>query len=138
MCCSTACKAISEHYKTAGKDKEAVYFHELHEWFMSFYHATSDVFRAVMQIEVWSEEMLVGLTNFLNETFKYYGVFEWILSGLYKVVDDPLVKEKVFDHYIGIFTKSRDKLRRQKNKDGADDLTAKLKNLRKLAKGQSV
>lgn len=138
MSCSTSCKSLSEYYKEQGKDKEATYFNDLHEWFMKIYSGTTDVFRAIMNIESWNEEMTIGLTNFLNRSLRQYGVFEWILSGLYKAVDDPLIKEKVFDNYIGIFTKSREKLKKEKNKEGADQITEKLKNLRKLAKGKSI
>ncbi|MEW7292867.1 hypothetical protein [Aquimarina sp. 2304DJ70-9] len=138
MCCSTSCKSISEHYKEEGKNKESKYFLELSEWFMEIYSGTTDVFGAIMKIDLWNESMVVGLTNFLNESLKHYGVFEWILSGLYKVIDDPLIKEKVFDHYISILTKSRENLKKEKKKEEANDLTEKLKNLRKLAKGKSI
>lgn len=138
MSCKTACNSISKYYKEQGKDKEAAYFHDLSEWFMSIYSATSAVFRTIMNTSVWNKEMVTGLTNFLDESLKQYGIFEWILSGLYEVVDDPLIKEKVFDHYIDSFKKAREDLKKQKNKEGADQITEKLKNLRKLAKGQDV
>lgn len=138
MSCSTSSKSLSEYYTKEGKDKEAAYFHELHEWFMTIYCATTDVFRAIMNIDSWNEEMIIGLNNFLIKSLRQYGVFEWILSGLYKVVEDPLIKEKVFDNYIGIFTKSRENLRKEKNKEAADQITEKLKDLRKLAKGKSI
>lgn len=138
MSCKTACNSISKYYKEQGKDKEATYFHDLSEWFMSIYSATSAVFRTIMNTSVWNKEMVSGLTNFLDESLKQYGIFEWILSGLYEVVDDPLIKEKVFDHYIESFKKARENLKKEKNKEGADQITEKLKNLRKLAKGQDV
>lgn len=105
---------------------------------MSIYSATSAVFRTIMNTSVWNKEMVSGITNFLDESLKQYGIFEWILSGLYEVVDDPLIKEKVFDHYIESFKKARENLKKEKNKEGADQITEKLKNLRKLAKGQNV
>ncbi|NOQ73272.1 MAG: hypothetical protein GQ574_14805 [Crocinitomix sp.] len=138
MCSSTACDSISEHYKDEGKDKESAYFNDLSEWFLDSYSGTTDVFRAIMRIDAWNEGMIVGLTNFLTASLKHYGVFEWTLSGLYKVIDDPLIKEKVFDYYIGIFEKSRDSFRKEKKKEAAKEITDKLKNLRKLAKGKSV
>lgn len=138
MCSHTSCKAISKHYKEIGKDREASYFTELAEWFLAIYEATTDVFRGIMGIETWNESMVVGLTNFLTESLKHYGVFEWILGGLYKVVDDPLIKENVFDYYIGLLTKSRDNLKKEKKKEEAGQLTEKLKDLRKLAKGKSI
>ncbi|WP_428070237.1 hypothetical protein [Chryseobacterium gambrini] len=138
MSSKVSCNSISEYYKEQGKDKEAAYFQELGEWFLTIYSATTDVFRAIMNIKSWNEEMVIGLTNFLNKSLSQYGIFEWILSGLYEVVDDPLIKEKVFDHYIESFKKARENLKKEKNKEGADQITEKLKNLRKLAKGQNV
>ncbi len=138
MCSSTACTSISEYYKEIGKDQESTYFNDLSDWFLDIYKGTTDVFRALMGIESWNESMVIGLTNFLNESLKHYGVFEWILSGLYKVVDDPLIQENVFDNYISILTKSRENLKKEKKKEEANDITKKLKNLRKLAKGKSI
>ncbi|MCQ4138657.1 hypothetical protein [Chryseobacterium sp. EO14] len=138
MSSKVSCDSISEYYKEQWKDKEAAYFQELGEWFLTIYSATTDVFRAIMNIKSWNEEMVIGLTNFLNKSLSQYGIFEWILSGLYEVVDDPLIKEKVFDHYIESFKKARENLKKEKNKEGADQITEKLKNLRKLAKGQDV
>ncbi|WP_420574409.1 hypothetical protein [Kordia sp.] len=138
ICCNTSCESISEYYKAEGKEAEAAYFHELSEWFMSIYSGTTDVFRGIMEIKNWDENMIVGLKNFLNGSLNHYGIFEWILAGLYNVVDEPLIQEKVFEHYIKIFEKSRATLRKQKNKEAASDITNKLKNLRKLAKGKSI
>ncbi|MDO3425293.1 hypothetical protein QWT87_10365 [Chryseobacterium sp. APV1] len=138
MSSKVSCDSISEYYKEQGKDKEAAYFQELGEWFLTIYSATTDVFRAIMNIKSWNEQMVIGLTNFLNKSLSQYGIFEWILSGLYEAVDDPLIKEKVFDHYIDSFKKARENLKKEKNKEGADQITGKLKNLRKLAKGQNV
>lgn len=138
MSSKISCDSISEYYKEQGKDKEADYFRELGEWFLTIYSATTDVFRAIMNIRSWNEEMAVGLTNFLHKSLSQYGIFEWILSGLYKVVDEPLIKEKVFDHYIASFKKAREKLKKENNKEGADQITQNLKNLRKLAKGETL
>jgi hypothetical protein len=81
---------------------------------LTIYSATTDVFRAIMNIKSWNEQMVIGLTNFLNKSLSQYGIFEWILSGLYEVVDDPLIKEKVFDHYIDSFKKARENLKKKK------------------------
>lgn len=138
MSSKVSCDSISEYYKEQGKDKEVAYFQELGELFLTIYSATTDVFRAIMNIKSWNEQMVIGLTNFLNKSLSQYGIFEWILSGLYEVVNEPLIKEKVFDHYIDSFKKARENLKKEKNNEGADQITEKLKNLRKLAKGQNV
>jgi hypothetical protein len=138
MCCSTACESISKYYKKEGKKEESAYFRGLQKWFMQIYSGTTDVFRAIMEIKTWNEDMIIGLNNFLTESLKHYGIFEWILSGLYSVVGDPLIQEKVFDHYTAVLVKSRAALKKEKKLKEADDITEKLKNLKKLAQGKTV
>lgn len=138
LCANSACETIATHYKAEGKTESFTYFNDLAEWFLEIYASTTAVFAAVMEIDSWNEEMLVGLTNFLNQSLNNYGVFEWILSGLYKVVEDPLVKEKVFNHYINVFKKSSDNFKEEGNQEAVDDIDEKLKRLRKLANGESV
>ncbi len=138
MCCHTACEAIAAHYEGNGKSAEAAYFLSLGEWFMEIYQATTAVFRAIMNITSWTEEMVLGLTNFLNASLQHYGVFEWILSGLYKVVQEPLIKEKVFGRYIKAFTNAGKKLKEEKKESEWKDVAQKVKNLKRLAQGKTV
>ncbi len=121
----TASNKISEYLRENNKEKDADFFEEMSEWFNSINLAQYSLITALTEIKEWNESMALGFFNILTGCELYFQ--SWLLGSLYKVVEHPIVKKDIFDKYLGVLYKIKDKYNAEGSTNNLRDIETIIK-----------
>lgn len=130
----TAAESVAEYLSAKEELEGSVLFKDMSAFFGLINTAQFSLVSALMDIKNWTVPMSNGFMNILTASQVYFQ--SWMLSSLYQVVNDPIIKTNIFDEYLKILNEVKTKFVEEKNEEALEDINYVIGMVEERAAGK--
>ncbi len=130
----TAAEQIAEYFTENQDNASAAFFTNTAAFFKQINSAQFGIISGMMKIASWNQGMADGFYNIM--TAADISTQSWMLSSLYKVTKDPVVKKSIFGRYRSALKKMRSNFAAEQNPSAISDTDALLEMVNRRSKGK--
>jgi len=131
---NTAAVAIKVFFNSQNNTEGEEFFNQLAQFFERINSAQFGVAQLLTKIETWNVSMITGFFNIL--TSSDFSIQSWMLGSLYNVVQQPIVKEQIFDKYIAVLKNVQNKYKEETNSEKLEQVNSILEMVITKSKGE--